>query len=216
MQNTKVAVQELAQRITGAMPALGSSERQLVVTLYRLLGEGEPVSPHRLAKAVNLPEIRVREILGRWPGVYYDGDGSVIAFWGLALQEMPHRFEVDGRTLYTWCAWDSLFIPEVLGKTARVTSVDPVTKETISLVVGPDGVKEISPTTTVVSFLTPDRSFDQDVIMSFCHFVHFFASPEPAEKWTTEHPGTFLLSVDDAYALGQLTNQRNAGDALRS
>ncbi len=154
MQNTKVAVQELAQRITGAMPALGSSELQLVATLYRVLGEGEPVSPRRLAKAINLPEIRVHEILGQWPGVYYDGDGSVIAFWGLALPEMPHRFEVGGRTLYTWCAWDSLFIPEVLGKTARVTSADPVTKETISLVVGPDGVKEISPATTVVSFLT--------------------------------------------------------------
>ena len=36
MQDTKVAVQELAQKITGAMPALGSSERQLVVQLYRL------------------------------------------------------------------------------------------------------------------------------------------------------------------------------------
>ncbi len=216
MQSTKVAVQELAQKITGAMPTLGSTERQLVVPLYRLLGEGEPVSPRRLAKAVNLPETRVREILGQWPGVYYDGDGSVIAFGGLALPEMPHRFEVDGRTLYTWCAWDSLFIPEILGKIARVTSADPVTKEKISLVVGPDGVKEISPATTVVSFLTPDRPFDQDVIMSFCHFVHFFASTESAEKWTTEHPGTFLLSLDDAYALGRLTNERNAGDALRS
>jgi len=216
MQSTKVAVQELAQKITGAMPTLGSSERQLMVQLYRLLGTGEPVSPRRLAEAVNLAEPRVRESLGQWPGVYYDGDGSVIAFWGLALPEMPHRFEVGGRTLYTWCAWDSLFIPEILGKTARVTSADPVTKETISLVVGPDGVKEISPATTVVSFLTPDRPFDQDVIMSFCHFVHFFASPELAEKWTTEHPGTFLLSVDDAFALGQLTNRWNAGDALRS
>jgi alkylmercury lyase len=198
------------------MPALISSERQLVVKLYRLLGEGEPVSLRTLADAVDLPEPRVRKILGQWPGVYYDGDGSMIGFWGLALGEMPHRFEVDGRTLYTWCAWDSLFIPELLGKTARVTSADPVTKEKIALVVGPDGVKAVSPAATVVSFLTPDRPFDQNVIMSFCHFVHFFASPESAEKWTTEHPGTFLLSVDDAWALGRLTNQQNAEGAQRS
>ena len=215
MQNTKVVVQELARKIVRAMPALGSNERQIVVQLYRLLGAGEPVSPRRLADAVNLPEPRVRQILGQWPGVYYDSDGAVIGFWGLALGEMPHQFEVDGRTLYTWCAWDSLFIPEMLGKPARVTSADPVTKEKISLVVGPDGVEEISPATTVVSFLTPDRPFDQDGIMNFCHFVHFFTSPETAEKWTTEHPGTFVLSVEDAHALGHLTNQRNGGDALR-
>ncbi len=214
MQNTKVAVQELARKITHGMPAIGSNERQIVVH-YRLLGAGEPVSPRQLADAVNLPEPRVRQILGQWPGVYYDSDGSVIGFWGLALGEMPHRFEVGGRTLYTWCAWDSLFIPEMLGKPARVTSADPVTKEKISLVVGPDGVEEISPATTVVSFLTPDRPFDQDIIMKFCHFIHFFASPETAAKWTTAHPGTFLLSVGDAYALGRLTNQRNGGDALR-
>ena len=216
MQNTKVVVQELARKIMRAMPALESSEQQLVVQLYRLLGEGKPVSPRRLAEALNLPEARVRAILGQRPGVYYDDDGSVIGFWGLALGQMPHQFEVDGRTLYTWCAWDSLFIPEILAKTARVTSADPVTKEKISLVVGPDGVKDISPAATVVSFLTPDRPFDQDVIMRFCHFVHFFASPATAATWTAAHPGTFLLSVENAYALGRLTNQRNVGDALRS
>ena len=212
MHSIKVAVQELAEKITSAMPALGPTDRQLMIQLYRLLGEGEPVSPHRLAEAVGLPEPRIREILGHWPGVHFDGDGSVVGFWGLALGEMPHRFEVDGRTLYTWCAWDSLFIPEILGKTARVTSADRITKEKISLVVGPDGVSEISPAATVVSFLTPDRPFDQNVIMSFCHFVHFFASPETAKKWTGKHAGTFLLSTKDAYALGRLTNQRNVGD----
>ena len=216
MQKSKASVQQLAQRIMGAMPALGSSERRLVVKLYRLLGEGEPVSPRNLARAINLPETRVRELLESWPGVYYDGNGSVTGFWGLSLGEMPHRFEVDGRTLYTWCAWDSLFIPGLLGKTARVTSADPVTKDRLSLVVGPDEIKEISLATMVVSFLTPDRPFDQDVIMNFCHFVHFFASTESAAKWTTDHPGTFLLSVDDAWALGQLTNQQNAEGALRS
>ncbi len=216
MPNTKVALQELAQKVMSVMPALGPNDRQLMIQLYRLLGEGGPVSPHRLAEAVGLPEPGIRAILGSRPGVFYDGDGSVIGFWGLSLREMPHRLEVDGRTLYTWCAWDSLFIPELLGKTARVTSADPVTKEKVSLVVGPDGIREISPAATVVSFLNPDRPFDQDVIMSFCRFVHFFASPETAKTWTSEHPGTFLLSTEDAYTLGHLTNQRYVKETPRS
>ncbi len=213
--NKKIAVVEsLADKIVDAVPKLGRVERQLAVKIYRLLAEGEPVSPGRLAEALNLSEIRVRDALAQWPGVYYDGSGSVIGFWGLALPEMPHRFEVDGRTLYTWCAWDSLFIPGILDKTARVVSTDPVTKEKISLFVGPDGVKEVTPAGTVVSFLSPNGVFDADVIQNFCHFVHFFGSRASGARWTSEHEGTFLFSIDDAFELGRLTNERNFGDAL--
>src|SRR2546422_6561781 len=52
--------------------------------------------------------------------VYPDDEGRVLGFGGLAAAPMHHRLEVDGRTLWTWCAWDSLFIPEILGKRARV------------------------------------------------------------------------------------------------
>ncbi len=127
---------------------------------------------------------------------------------------MPHRFQVDGRTLYTWCAWDSVFIPGILGKTAHVESTDPLTREKISLVVEPEGVKELEPADTVVSFLAPNRVFDANIIQSFCHFVHFFGSRESGERWTSEHNGTFLFSVDEAYELGRLTNARNLGHPL--
>src|SRR5216684_4315108 len=94
-------VNNLADKIVNAMPKLGPGERRIAVGLYRLLAEGEPVSPERLAETLNLSESRVRETLSQWPGVYYDDTGAVIGFWGLALPEMSHRFQVDGRTLYT-------------------------------------------------------------------------------------------------------------------
>ena len=75
----------------------------------------------------------------------------------------------------------------------------------------PTGPIEIRPPDTVVSFLLPETEFDAEVIQRFCHFVHFFASPEDGERWTAQHPGTFLLSVDDAYSLGQLTNRAAFG-----
>ena len=207
-------LEHLADKIVSAMPKLGAAERRIAVGLYRLLAKGEAVSPARLAETLNLSERGVRETLSQWPGVYYEDTGAVIGFWGLALLEMPHRFQVDGRTLYTWCAWDSLFIPEILGKTARVESTDPLTRETISLAVGPEGVKELEPVDTVVSFLAPDGVFDADIIQRFCHFVHFFGSRESGERWTSKHNGTFLFSVDEAYELGRLTNARNFGEAL--
>lgn len=121
---------------------------------------------------------------------------------------------MDGRTLYTWCAWDSLFIPGIIGKPAEVESLCPVTRTPISLVVAPKGIRRVNPEGAVVSFLTPDRTFDRNVLTNFCHFVHFFSSAEAGRAWTAQHPGTFLLSVEEAFALGQLTNARNFGEAL--
>ncbi|MGQ0551562.1 MAG: organomercurial lyase [Armatimonadota bacterium] len=205
---------ELADRIAAAVPRSGPTDRKIAVQVYRLLAEGKPVSPQMLASALGLSEIRVRDTLAGWPGIYYDGEGAIVAFWGLALPEMPHRFEVDGRTLYTWCAWDSLFIPGILGKIARVESTDPITKERISLVVGPDRIRQVNPAGTMVSFLAPKVPFDADVIQSFCHFVHFFGTADAGARWVSEHPTTLLLSADEAHELGRLTNERNFKEAL--
>ncbi len=201
-------IDNLAGKIAVAMPRLGRTDQRIAIGLYRLLAEGQPVSPERLAESLNLSQGRIRETLSQWPGVFYDDTRSVVGFWGLALSGMPHRLQVDGKGLYTWCAWDSLFIPGILGKTGNVESKDPVTGEKISLVVGPEGVQELAPTETVVSFLEPNGVFDSDVIQSFCHFVHFFGSRKSGERWTSAHKGTLLLSVDQAYELGRQTNAR--------
>jgi hypothetical protein len=36
------------------------------------------------------------------------------------------------------------------------------------------------------------------VVQSFCHYVWFFASAESGRRWVEEHPGTFLLDVEEA------------------
>ena len=214
MRQIAVSTRELADKLVGAVPRFDPTSQRVAVKLYRLLAEGNPVPVEHLAKTLKLPGNTVTEVLSRYP-VFYDDQGAVVGFGGLTVAEMPpHLFRVQGRTLYTWCAWDSLFIPGVLGKAADVTSHDPITHSEISLTVAPDGVKHVSPESTVVSFLTPDRTFDRNVIVNFCHFVHFFGSQESGTAWTAGHPGTFLLSVEDAYALGQLTNARNFGDAI--
>lgn len=171
-----------------------------------------PIS--RLAAALGVTEDAVRATLDRYP-VFYDDAGAIIGFGGLTVIEMPpHRLNVGGRTLYAWCAWDALFIPAILGTVAQVESVCPVTRAPVSMVVGPTDVRDITPATAVVSFLTPDQSFDRNVIVNFCHFVHFFRTAEAGAEWIAQRPGTFLLTVEEAFSLGQLTNARNFGDVL--
>lgn len=121
---------------------------------------------------------------------------------------MDHHFEVDGKGLYTWCAWDALFIPQLIGKTAQVQSRCAETGRPIRLRVTPEAVLDPSPAEAVLSFITPEAAkVQEDVVRHFCRYVHFFASPEAGRQWVSRHPDTFLLSVPEAFALGRLKNR---------
>jgi alkylmercury lyase len=209
----KTELSELGATIARAMPTIDETQQRLAVAIYRELALGEPVSIARLVTRVGLPPGEVSEILGRWPGVYHDSNGAVIGFLGLTLAEMPpHRFEVEGQRLWTWCAWDSLFIPIILGMTARVESVCATTGSPVSMVVTPEGVAEGAG--AVISFLRPDREFDQDVILSFCHHVLFFDSQEAGIVWAADRPNAFFLSIEQGFELGRVVVEAKFGAAL--
>src|SRR5712692_746548 len=37
---------------------------------------------------------------------------------------------------------------------------------------------------------TPERAkVEEDVVLNFCHYVHFFRSAEAAQSWLSQHPG---------------------------
>lgn len=211
MQTDHDRLEALAEAVAKAQPYFDEGSRRVALATYRRLAEGIPAPVEDVAERSGESAELAERLLGSWPGVFRDDRGDVVGFWGLTIGKLvpTHTIEVEGRRLFAWCAWDTLFLPGILGAEARVESECPVTRETISLIVGPDGVGETSHRQAVVSFLLPSTAFDADVIQSFCHFVHFFASPDAGESWTAENQGTFLLSLKDAFELGRLVNTRN-------
>jgi alkylmercury lyase len=211
---TTPTVDALVQALHSASRPLDAAEQRLAVALYRTLAEGRPVAAVELASRTGRSVEEVTAILDGWPNVFYDQHRRVIAFWGLALPEMPHRLEIAGRVLHAWCAFDPLFIVPLLGAPARVASTCPVTAQPVSLTVTPDGVSDLVPAGTVVSFLVPTRPWDEDVIRSFCHQVLYLAAEEAGRRWMATHPGTFLLSVEQAFEVGRRFNLGRFGAAL--
>jgi alkylmercury lyase len=208
----RVAV--LAGRFLAVLPSLNSEQRRLAVLLYRLLAEGEPVSPERLAKAARSSVSSVQAVLSGWSGIFYE-EGAIIGFWGLSPRPVSkHVLSVEGRTLYAWCAWDALFLPEILLAAARVSSVDPESGAEIGLTVSPEAVLESKPKGAVMSILEPNDQMMADVVTRLCHFIHFFASRETAARWSIRHPGTAVLSLEEGFRLGRLKNRGMFGEAL--
>ncbi len=209
---SKSHTQELMDELLSIFPErllkLNNEEQRISLKIYELLSRGRPVSISKLAMTVHISENEVNDIVSQWPGVFKNQDGDIISYWGLGLTEMLHQIQIGGNTLYNWCAWDSLFIPALLDKTAYITSVCPVTKEKIKLIVSKHGV-EYEPASTVMSFVKPQSGIkiDENVITNFCHKIHFFSSEEAAAKWVAENPETFVISVEDAFSLGQKKNE---------
>ena len=209
-------LEEWAQQVAAASPRLDSDERQITVQTYHLLAQGEPVSTAQIAQATGLATRRIEESLHSWPLVLWDDQDHVTGFWGLNVHhiEPTHAMKSDGTTVYGWCALDTLFITEILGRETHVESADPHDGTTIKLTVTPDGVTGLHPEQAVISLLLPEDGFTDDAIQRFCHRIHFFASEESAEQWMGDRPGMFSIPVDQAFELGQLINQQRLGTAF--
>ncbi|MHB1142333.1 MAG: organomercurial lyase [Sulfuricaulis sp.] len=206
----------LARVFVDAFPAMDAGHQRLALALYRLLAEGHAVAPARLADTLDSPVEDIEHTLGEWPGVFKDDQGHIIGFWGVTVKEMPHHLEVNGNTVYAWCAWDTLFLPALLDATVKVASRCAQTGEPVQLTVAPERIESVEPASTVVSFLVPDaRKLREHVTTSFCHFVHFFRDSETGSHWTGAHLGSFLITLDEAFDIGWRVNAARYRDTLR-
>ena len=215
---TKLNLDDLASSIVGCFPTLDLLEQRLSLALYRLLAEGRAVPRARLAEELEIAVEAASRILDGWPGVFSDARQQVVSYWGLALPDAyasPHRFTVGGRTLSAWCAWDTLFLPQLVGSTAEVESAAPG-GGTVRLTVTPERVEHVEPVGAQMSFIIPDcAGVEKDVVTSFCHFVHFFPSLRIGENWAARHAGTIMLPVPEAHVLARLKNEAQYREILR-
>jgi hypothetical protein len=210
-----VSVDSLDAAIDTATPDLGAEEQRLALGLFRLLATGQPQGVGELALATGLSEEWVDRTLWSWPTVFRDDHDQVIGFAGLSIAEMsPHRIRHAGVDLCAWCGWDPMFLARIIGN-LDVATRDPVTGELITYRIARDGtISDTSHPEAVLSFLRPGRPWGDDVIASFCHYVLHFAGADSARRWTAEHPGTFVISIDDGLELARRHTARMLGKAM--
>jgi len=180
--------------------------------LMRLLAEGAPVAREQLATALKRPIAEVTEALRQCEEIVYDEEGRVVSA-GISLQPTPYHFEVKGHLLYTWCALDTLIFPAWTKATAQVSSSCPITGQPIHLAITPERLEHFDPRSLVLSVLIQDGvATCCNIREAFCAYSQFFASRQAASTWQASHPDGHVLSIEEAFTLGQelarLTMQR--------
>lgn len=195
-------------------PQMNREDQVLARTIYQQLAQGKPLSLEMLAGILEQAVEIIKQKLAEWGSVFYNDTGEIIGFLGISVDETHHRMRMNDIMSYAWCAWDTLFIPELVGATAQVTSSCATSNETITLTVTPQGIRS-APADIWVSFLLPDeKAVQENVTTSFCCYVHFFSSRAEGETWTDQNEGTFVLTLYDAFKVGRQVNAARYADVL--
>ena len=198
-------------RVHELFPPLTAEEYELASCVYRLLATGEPLRREALATELNRPTHEVVELLARWPRhVAYDERKRIVGLGGLSVVPTRHRFVVKDRTLYAWCAFDTLFLPGRLDCILEVQSDCLATGESLWLQVSPAGVDDASHPDAVFSLRVPSlEDVRGDVRSNFCSYSNFFRSRAAAEGWSRRHHSdVHVLSLSEAAGLAGSLNAR--------
>jgi alkylmercury lyase len=193
-------IEGLTERLTDWQARLpwSAESSAVIAAAVTELAAGEPVVVARVGERGGLPAGDVLAFLRASPAEF-DEAGRLVGL-GLTLRPTPHRIELDGRTLYTWCALDTLMLPVLLGKPARIESRCFATGEIVRFDVDPGGVRELVPDDAIVSLVPLDCGVS-DFRCNVCDEQHFFSSPAAATDWRAERPDAIVVPVRSGFAL---------------
>ena len=202
---------------TELFPRSDLLSQRVLLSLYRLIAKGSPVTLESLGATLGIDNHAVKEVieLVAPSRLQFDEAGRIIAFAGFSQVPTGHRFMFGKHELFTWCAFDTLFLPRLLGGNARVSSSCPVTDAEIRVTVTKDGLEDVQPDGAVMSFVMPEvENCCTDLRGAFCNHVNFLASRQAGVAWLERNADAAILSLHDAFALGQIRNQSGFSDVL--
>jgi alkylmercury lyase len=188
--------------------------RDLIPHAVRLLADGEPVAIERLAAAGGWSVDDVEAALSAQTSAERDDQGRLVGL-ALTLRPTAHRVTIGGRTLFAWCASDTLMIPVILGRRALVQSTCPQTGTAIRVEVAPGGVERIEPPGAVVTAVRPAGQVT-DVRSTTCDHGHFFSSIAATAAWADTHPDGHIHPVEEAFELDRQVIEQLGWDAVRA
>lgn len=208
--STVIQQSDISQPVLDLMGTLTPEESRLALAVYQGIADEGLIGPDKLASISGQTTEEIDTYLNKIPGVFRDDHKNVIGFWGLTAAPVSHhQLIADGKTLYAWCAWDTLFLPALLDQAFTVTSKCQQTDATIELLVSPKEILKASSQDIVLSMLAPDESeFEQDVVASFCHLIHFFESMRSGQAWIADKQNIELITLEEAFELGVQKNIR--------
>jgi len=194
------SLETIAERLVAHLEC---AQNELCLPIVHQVARGKPLTKAVLGASLQMSQDELEQSLVHVPDTEFDQQGNIVG-WGVTLHPTRHHFQIDGKPLFTWCAFDTVLFPPTLRETAQVQSTCPVIGQPITFVATPEGVvKELTPESAVLSLIIPAERSDC-VRDTFCEQSLFFQSEQAASLWLSTHLDALILSIEEAALVGKM------------
>ena len=126
------SLQSTVEQLQKLLPNLKKEERQISKLLYQKLALGKSVSIETIANELQKPIQEIQDHLKQMAYVEYCAASEISAYRGVTLNQTKHNVFHNNSKIYTWCAFDTLFLADLLVKPVSISSICPTCRKTIA------------------------------------------------------------------------------------
>ncbi|MET9240931.1 alkylmercury lyase family protein [Nonomuraea sp. NPDC003709] len=174
---------------------------------------GAARQPGELERVAALYGVSAEQVLAELHAADFlrlDDAGQISAAYPFSAAPTAHRVRIaDGPEVFAMCAIDALGMAAMLCRDVRISSVDPVRGQVVTVEVAAAGQAAWAPGTSVVfagqqAACEPCASGVVAAAQACCGHVNFFTAPATAQAWAETHPQVHgrLLNQHTALELG--------------
>lgn len=170
------------------LPKFDSVQKQISKLLYLSLAKGKPIGKDEICESLGYTKNQLNSVLKTIPCIEFEGD-EIVAYRGVTVQNSLYEFIHNGGKFFTWCAFDSLFMYDLIPGAKRIKSTCPSCSESISIT-----ESTIGETMVKMSFVLPKEvDYESNLKSSFCCNVSFYCSDICASQSTANECKVFTL-----------------------
>ena len=145
--------------------------------------------------------------------VEYSATGEILAYRGVTLNQTKHYVFHNNVKIYTWCAFDTLFLADLLVEPVSIFSNCPACGKAISCKVTDRNLISSKDSDIVMSFIIPDKvDFCEDLQNAFCCKVYFFCNQQCGSEWINLSPEIALFNLAESLVIAQERNRQFLGN----
>ena len=208
MGNLQLTVQQLQK----LLPDLNKDERRISKFLYQNLALGKSISVGTIAKFLQIPLQDTRAHLKQMKYVEYDAAGEISAYRGVTLNPTKHYLVHNNVNIYTWCAFDTLFLAELLAEPVRIFSNCPTCGKAVACEISDRNLINSIDSALVMSFIIPSKvDLSDNLQNAFCCKVHFFCNQQCGNEWLNLSPEIVFFDLVESLEIARERNRNFLG-----
>lgn len=150
---------ELMDMFDQMLATLPKDALPILRAAFFTIRDGQSVTAETLATLTKLDCEIVESVLEKLTErqmVVRGDDEKIVGALGLSLVPTNHRMRLEDRTLYTWCAADTLIFPIVLDADVNIQSRCGLSGEPIEITMHEGKLTKVEPEQAVIWQVTPD------------------------------------------------------------